>query len=58
MIEFTGFFGLLLLVANIYAIVKTIGSGASTAKKVIWIVLILILPVVGLIAWLILGPKG
>lgn len=57
-IEIGGLFGLLLLVADIWAIVKTVQSGASTGAKVIWIVLILILPLLGLILWLIFGPKG
>lgn len=57
-IEVGGIFGLLLLVANIWAIVKTVQSGASTGAKVFWIVLILILPLLGLIIWLFAGPRG
>lgn len=51
-----GFFGLLILIADIYAIVKTFESGASTGTKVIWILLVLLLPVVGLILWFLFGP--
>jgi hypothetical protein len=57
-IEVGGLFGLLLLVADIWAIVKTVQSGASTGAKVFWIILILILPLLGFILWLIFGPKG
>ena len=57
-IEVSGLFGLLLLIADIWAIVKTVQSGASTGAKVLWIVLILFLPLLGLILWLIFGPKG
>lgn len=53
----TGVLGLLILIANIYAIVKTLQSGASTGTKVLWVVLILLLPVIGLILWFLLGPK-
>tara|TARA_R110002124_G_scaffold276052_1_gene446726 strand:- start:798 stop:992 length:195 start_codon:yes stop_codon:yes gene_type:complete len=53
-----GFFGLLVLIADIYAIIKTLDSGASTGSKVIWILLILLLPVVGLILWFIMGPSS
>lgn len=53
-----GLFGLLLLVADVWAIVKTVQSGASTGGKVLWIVLILILPLLGFIIWLLAGPKG
>jgi hypothetical protein len=57
-IEVGGLFGLLILVADIWAIVKTVQSGASTGAKVFWIVLILILPLLGLIIWLFAGPRG
>ena len=49
--------GLLILIADIWAILNVIGSGATTGKKVLWIVIILILPVVGLIIWFLAGPK-
>lgn len=57
-IEVGGFFGLILLILNIWAMVKVVQSNASTGAKVLWIVLILILPLVGFILWLIMGPKG
>jgi hypothetical protein len=57
-IEAGGLLGLLLLIADVYAIVKTVQSGASTGAKVFWIVLILILPLLGLLIWLVAGPKG
>ena len=57
-IEVGGIFGLILLVLDVWAIVKVVQSGASTGAKVIWIVLILLLPLLGFITWLIAGPKG
>ena len=56
-IQVTGFFGFLLLICIIYAIVKTIGSQASTGSKVIWVLVLLLLPLLGFILWLIFGPK-
>lgn len=56
-LEVGGVFGLILLVLDIYAIVKTIGSAASTGAKVVWVVVILIFPLLGFILWLIFGPK-
>ena len=50
--------GLLIVALDIYAIVKIVGSTASTGSKVIWILLILFLPVFGFILWLLLGPSG
>ncbi|PWR01226.1 hypothetical protein DKT77_18060 [Meridianimarinicoccus roseus] len=49
--------GLIIFIADIYAIVKVINSGADTGKKVLWVLLIAILPVVGFIAWYLAGPK-
>jgi hypothetical protein len=56
-VQVTGFFGLLLLILDIYAIIKTVQSHASTLGKVLWVVLILLLPLLGFILWLLLGPK-
>lgn len=57
-IEIGGVFGLLILIADVWAIVNIAQSSASTGKKVLWIVLVLLLPVLGLIIWLLLGPRG
>jgi hypothetical protein len=56
--EIGGLFGLLILIADVWAIVNVVQSGATTGKKVLWIVLILLLPILGLILWLLLGPRG
>jgi len=53
-----GLLGLIILILDIYAIVKIFGSSASTLMKVVWIAVVLLLPVIGLIAWFLLGPKG
>ena len=50
--------GILILIADIYAIVKVVQSSADTVKKVVWIVIILVLPIIGLIAWYFAGPGG
>jgi hypothetical protein len=56
-VEVTGVLGLIHLILMIYAIVKIVGSSAGTGSKVLWIALILLLPVLGLILWLIFGPS-
>lgn len=58
MVEIGGLLGLAILILNVYAIVKIVQSGAETGAKVLWIVLILLLPVLGLLLWFFLGPKG
>jgi hypothetical protein len=57
-VEVTGLFGLLVLVADIYAIVKTIEARVSTGRKVVWVLVILLLPLLGFILWLLAGPRG
>lgn len=53
-----GVIGFLVLVADIWAIVSVVQSGASTGGKVLWIVLILLLPVLGFLIWLFAGPRA
>lgn len=56
-VEVTGLLSLLLLIADVWAIVRTVQSTAGTGSKVLWIVLILLLPLLGLLLWLVFGPK-
>lgn len=56
--EYAGIGGLIVLILNIWAIVSIIGSGATTGAKVLWTLLVLVLPVVGFIVWLIAGPRA
>ncbi|MCX8225306.1 MAG: PLDc N-terminal domain-containing protein [Sulfitobacter sp.] len=53
-----GILGLIILIADIYAIIKVLGSGASTLAKILWVIGILVFPVVGFIVWLLAGPRG
>lgn len=53
-----GIIGVLIVIADIYAIVKTLQSGASTGAKILWVLGILVFPVVGFLVWLLAGPKG
>jgi hypothetical protein len=55
--QYQGLFGLVVLIADVWAIVNVFQSSADTGKKVIWTVLIIILPVLGFILWYFLGPK-
>ena len=47
--------GLIILVLDILAIVNCVQSSMETGKKVLWIVLILILPLIGLILYYLVG---
>ncbi|CAA6814953.1 MAG: Unknown protein [uncultured Thiotrichaceae bacterium] len=57
-IEVGGIFGLIVLVLNVFAIIKVVQSGAGTGSKVLWVVIILLLPLLGLLLWYLAGPKG
>ena len=56
-IEVGGLLGLLILIADVWAIVNIFQSPASTGAKVLWTVLVLLLPVLGLIIWFFAGPR-
>ena len=56
-IEVSGVLGLIILALDVWAVINIVGSPASTGAKVGWTLLIIVLPVVGLIIWLIAGPR-
>jgi len=51
-----GFWPLVHLGLLIYAAIQIFGSSADTMKKIIWIVIVAVLPLVGLIVWFFIGP--
>jgi hypothetical protein len=53
-----GLGSLIVLIADVWAIVSILQSGADTAKKVIWTIVVFLLPVLGFILWYFLGPKS
>lgn len=57
-IEVGGILGLIVLILDVWAILQVFGSSASNVAKLVWIVVILILPVLGFIAWLVAGPRS
>jgi len=55
---YNGLWGLLILAGDVWAIINIGQSAVSNGKKLIWIVAVLVLPLVGLILWYFLGPRG
>jgi hypothetical protein len=49
--------GLIILVLDIIAIVDLVKSSKETAKKVLWAILIIILPFIGMVLYFLLGKK-
>lgn len=56
--NYQGILGILVLILDIWAIVTTLTSGATVGTKVLWTVLIVLLPVLGVILWFFLGPRA
>ena len=50
--------GLVILILDIIALVKLWGGSSDMGHKLLWTVLILILPVLGMILYFVLGQKG
>ena len=48
-----GFIGLVILALDIWAIINVLQSGASSGNKAVWVIVIAVLPVIGLILWLV-----
>jgi hypothetical protein len=55
---FNSLVGLIVLALDIWAIINILKSGTETGMKIIWVLVIILLPVLGLIIWAIAGPRG
>ncbi|WP_265502301.1 PLDc N-terminal domain-containing protein [Paracoccus beibuensis] len=51
-------FGVVIFALDVWAIASIINTNASNKSKILWILLILVLPVLGLIIWYFAGPKA
>ena len=47
---------LLILIADVYAVVMILQSSARSNEKLLWVLLVLILPLIGVIVWYLAGP--
>ncbi len=56
-LNISGLFGLVTLAIVVYVILQIAQSTATTGRKALWIVVVLILPLIGAIAWWFMGPK-
>lgn len=48
---------LIILGLDIWALMNVWGSGATVLAKLLWTILILVLPLVGMLIWYFAGPK-
>ena len=49
-------FGLVVLVLDVIALVSLLKSSATSGTKILWALLIILLPVVGMILYFLMGP--
>ena len=49
--------GVLILAGDIWAIINIFQSSVSNEKKLLWIIVVVLLPLLGLILWFFLGPR-
>ncbi|MHA7816859.1 MAG: PLDc N-terminal domain-containing protein [Pseudohaliea sp.] len=55
---FGGLIGLLILIADIWAIINVIQARTELVAKLLWVVLIVVLPLIGVIIWYFAGPRA
>ena len=53
---FFSLISLVILVLDIIALVSLLQSGADTATKILWALLIIFLPLLGMILYFLMGP--
>jgi len=56
-VGYNGLWGLLILAGDIWAIINIFQSSVSNEKKLLWILVVALLPLLGLILWYFLGPR-
>jgi len=54
---YNGLWGVLILIGDIWAIINILQSSAANDKKLLWVVVVVLLPLLGLILWYFLGPR-
>jgi len=57
-VGYNGLWGILILIADIWAIINILQSSAPNGQKLIWVVAVVLLPLIGLILWYFLGPRS
>lgn len=55
---YNSLWGVLILAGDIWAIINILQSAASNEKKLLWTIVVVLLPVLGLILWYFLGPRN
>jgi succinate dehydrogenase/fumarate reductase cytochrome b subunit len=54
--DYNGIIGLIILALDIWAIINIVKSSSPDTNKILWVVIVILLPLVGLVLWFLLGP--
>ena len=46
-----------ILLADLWAILRTVRSDADASRKMLWVAIVLLLPFVGVVFWILFGPS-
>ena len=52
-----GIVGVLILIGDIWALINILQSSSANDKKLLWVVVVVLLPLLGPILWFFLGPR-
>lgn len=55
---FNSLVAIVIFLLDAWAIIHVLRSSAETGIKVLWVLLIALLPVLGLVIWALAGPRG
>lgn len=56
--SYGGILGILILIGDIWALINILQSSAANDKKLLWVVVVVLLPLLGLILWYFMGPRN
>ena len=54
--SYYGLIGLIELLLTIWALIAILRSGAPTGEKLIWVLVVILLPLIGFVLWYLMGP--
>ena len=57
-VGYGGVLGVLILIGDIWALLNILQSSAENGKKLLWVVVVVLLPLVGLVLWFFMGPRN
>jgi hypothetical protein len=53
---YSGIIGIITLLLTVWAVIAILQSGADNGAKVVWLLVVILLPLIGFIIWFFMGP--